>query len=132
MTRDLRTPLLVIVGPTGAQKTATFKEYSLQRNHGSTRWFEAPENGAMMEFVTRLAGDMSAQTASDKKKAHLLKALKPSMLIIIDNAHYLGARDFEERSESFTPFVRASIEAECITEKQKEAEAVALLQQVLP
>jgi hypothetical protein len=29
--------------------------------------------------------------------------------IVIDNAHYLGARDFEERSESFTPFVRASI-----------------------
>lgn len=29
--------------------------------------------------------------------------------IIIDNAHYLGARDFEERSESFTPFARAAI-----------------------
>lgn len=29
--------------------------------------------------------------------------------IVIDNAHYLGARDFEERSESFTPFVRAAI-----------------------
>ncbi len=29
--------------------------------------------------------------------------------IVIDNAHYLGARDFEERSESYTPFVRAAI-----------------------
>ncbi len=29
--------------------------------------------------------------------------------IVIDNAHYAGARDFEERSESFTPFVRAAI-----------------------
>jgi hypothetical protein len=30
--------------------------------------------------------------------------------IIIDNAHYLGAlRTFEERSESYTPFVRAAV-----------------------
>lgn len=29
--------------------------------------------------------------------------------IVIDNAHYVGARDFEERSESYTPFVRAAV-----------------------
>ncbi|MGQ0532105.1 MAG: hypothetical protein ACT4OF_05350 [Caulobacteraceae bacterium] len=29
--------------------------------------------------------------------------------IVIDNAHYAGARCFEERSESYTPFVRAAV-----------------------
>ena len=29
--------------------------------------------------------------------------------IVIDNAHYAGDRAFEERSESYTPFVRAAI-----------------------
>jgi DNA transposition AAA+ family ATPase len=102
----------VIVGPTGAQKTATFKEYQLQRNHGSTRWFEAPENGAMMELVTRLAGDMSAQTASDKKKAHLLKALKPTMLIIIDNAQELFRAD-DEKQPAFSYLRRLNDETGC-------------------
>lgn len=35
---------------------------------------------------------------------------KHARKIVIDNAHYVGARDFEERSESYTPFVRAAIE----------------------
>ncbi len=34
---------------------------------------------------------------------------KHARKIVIDNAHYIGARDFEERSESYTPFVRAAI-----------------------
>jgi hypothetical protein len=34
---------------------------------------------------------------------------KHNRKIVIDNAHYLGARAFEERSESYTPFVRAAI-----------------------
>jgi hypothetical protein len=29
--------------------------------------------------------------------------------IVIDNAHYLGAREFEERSAAYTPFVRAAV-----------------------
>lgn len=29
--------------------------------------------------------------------------------IVIDNAHYLGARQFEDRSASYTPFVRAAL-----------------------
>ncbi len=40
---------------------------------------------------------------------------KHARKIVIDNAHYLGARDFEERSESFTPFVRASIARWAVT-----------------
>ncbi|MBL8546058.1 MAG: hypothetical protein JNL81_06315 [Hyphomonadaceae bacterium] len=34
---------------------------------------------------------------------------KHARKIVIDNAHYIGARDFEERSETYTPFVRAAI-----------------------
>jgi hypothetical protein len=29
--------------------------------------------------------------------------------IVIDNSHYVGARTFEERSDTYTPFVRAAI-----------------------
>ena len=103
----------VIVGPTGSQKTATFKEYRLQRNHGSTRWFEAPENGAMMEFVTRLSGDLSAQTASDKKKAHLLKALKPGITIIIDNCQDLFRQEKDDRQPAFSYLRRLQDETGC-------------------
>ena len=34
---------------------------------------------------------------------------KHARKIVIDNAHYTGERAFEERSESYTPFVRAAI-----------------------
>ena len=29
--------------------------------------------------------------------------------IVIDNCHFVGAREFEERSDSYTPFVRAAL-----------------------
>jgi hypothetical protein len=34
---------------------------------------------------------------------------KHARKIIIDNAHYIGERAFEERSDSYTPFVRAAV-----------------------
>ena len=34
---------------------------------------------------------------------------KHARKIVIDNAHYCGARLFEERSDSYTPFVRAAV-----------------------
>ncbi len=34
---------------------------------------------------------------------------KHARKIVIDNAHYLGERAFEERSEEYTPFVRAAV-----------------------
>lgn len=103
----------VIVGPTGAQKTATYKEYTRQRNHGSTRWFEAPENGALVEFVTRLAHDMSAQTAQDKKRAHLLKSLKPGMCVIIDNVQDLYRSEWGDRQPAFSFLRRLQDETGC-------------------
>ena len=34
---------------------------------------------------------------------------KHARKIVIDNAHYCGERSFEERSDSYTPFVRAAV-----------------------
>lgn len=34
---------------------------------------------------------------------------KHARKIVIDNAHYTGERSFEERSETYTPFVRAAV-----------------------
>jgi len=40
---------------------------------------------------------------------------KDESKIVIDNAHYCGARDFEDRSDSYTPFVRAAIARWAVT-----------------
>lgn len=120
----------VIVGPTGAQKTATFREYVKQRNHGNTRWLEAPENGAMCEFVTRLAGDLSAQTASDKKKAHLLLSLRPGKCLIIDNCQDLFRRDAEDHQPAFSYLRRLQDETGCCFILSFTPSGIQLVQQI--
>lgn len=120
----------VIVGPTGGQKTATFREYARQRNHGSTRWFEAPENGAMCEFVTRLASDLSAQTASDKKKAHLLKSLHPGKCLIIDNCQDLFRRDGDDHQPAFSYIRRLQDETGCTFILSFTPSGIRLVQQI--
>ena len=103
----------VIVGPTGSQKTATYKEYQRQRNHGSTRWFEAPENGSVCEFVSRLAHDLAGQTGQDKKRAHLLKSLRPGKCIIIDNVQDLYRPEWADRQPVFSFLRRLQDETGC-------------------
>jgi DNA transposition AAA+ family ATPase len=77
----------IIVGPTGAQKTATYKEYATVRNHGSTFWYEAPENGSCQELISGLAGKYGFSTNNNSQRCrHLLfDAVKPHHCIIIDN-----------------------------------------------
>ncbi|MEQ1818521.1 MAG: hypothetical protein ABL871_07910 [Terricaulis sp.] len=46
---------------------------------------------------------------------------KHARKIVIDNAHYLGERTFEERSESYTPFVRAAVARWAVTHPKGRA-----------
>ncbi|MBX3428219.1 MAG: hypothetical protein KF779_01410 [Hyphomonadaceae bacterium] len=46
---------------------------------------------------------------------------KHARKIVIDNAHYLGERCFEERSDSYTPFVRAAVARWAITHPKGRA-----------
>ncbi len=81
----------VIVGPTGSQKTATFKEYHRQRNHGQTWWMEAPTGGVLGELLNRLAAcsGLGDQHHQGRKRAHLFKSVQRGKAIIIDNVQDL-------------------------------------------
>lgn len=46
---------------------------------------------------------------------------KHARKIVIDNAHYLGERTFEERSETYTPFVRAAVARWAVTHPKGRA-----------
>lgn len=81
----------IVIGHTGSQKTASFREYVRRNNHGSTWWFEAPAGGSVGSLLDRLAAcsGLSAQTNAEKKRAHLLRTVQEEKAIIIDNAQDL-------------------------------------------
>ncbi len=81
----------VVVGPTGSQKTACFKEYVRRNNHGATWWMEAPAGGGVSEFLGRLGmrAGLAEQTSRDKKRFHLLRTIPSGKAIIIDNVQDL-------------------------------------------
>lgn len=90
----------VVVGYTGSQKTATFKEYCRQNNHGLCVWMEAPESGSMAEFTTFLSVKYGG-TAGDNLKKHrerIFKTVNDRRTIIIDNAQamYRPAADTQQ------------------------------------
>lgn len=81
----------VVIGETGTQKTATFKEYKRLNNHHTTALVEAPERPSMSQFMTDLARDFgySAQSGYQKKKDYVLKAVVKRTMIIVDNVQRL-------------------------------------------
>lgn len=81
----------VIIGPTGSQKTATFREFCRQHNHGQTNWLEAPENKSMGEFVTKLARLFGgpAQEPYDRRRQRIFASLNEKRVVIVDNCQRL-------------------------------------------
>lgn len=79
----------IVVGPTGTGKTAAFKEY--RRLRDDTWWLESPANGSLSALLGRMGecSGLSAQTALDKIRTHLLKVLSPRKTVIIDNVQDL-------------------------------------------
>lgn len=79
----------MIVGPTGTQKTACYKE--LARRNRLVKWMEAPENGSIKEFTCRLAhkfgGGSSISYFSARNK--LFANATPEHCIIVDNTQAL-------------------------------------------
>ena len=80
----------VIVGPTGSQKTATFREFERRRNHASTHWIECPENGSLSDLLAMLAARFGyRRNAINRAKSTLLTCVKSHHLLILDNAQDL-------------------------------------------
>jgi DNA transposition AAA+ family ATPase len=81
----------VIVGHTGNQKTASFKEYQRRHNHGLCTWQEAPENGSMREFVVTLSAKYGGSFSSSYMEARqrVFRTVQSRHTIIVDNAQAL-------------------------------------------
>lgn len=83
----------VVVGRTGLQKTASFKEYCRRNNHGACVWMEMPENGSMKEFIVMLGVKYGGarRDSFEGARRRVMETLMPTVglkhrTIIIDNA----------------------------------------------
>ena len=80
-----------IVGPTGSQKSACFREYQSRNNHGKVVHIEAPERPRMGQFLTDLArayGESATKTG-EKKISAITEAVNETKCIIVDNVQRL-------------------------------------------
>lgn len=102
---------LIVVGPTGAQKTACFREYTLRNNHGMTKHVEAPERGTFGEFIRQLARayGLNAKGNFIDCRQKVFQALgtgtasdRAKRCLIIDNAQELWQGDRDSDQPAFT------------------------------
>jgi DNA transposition AAA+ family ATPase len=81
----------LIIGPTGAQKTACLKHYVVENNHGSCKWIEAPEKPNLGQFVSDLAVAYGASLyhSQTQKKCKIAENVNSRRTIIVDNIQRL-------------------------------------------
>ncbi|HWY76897.1 MAG TPA: ATP-binding protein [Verrucomicrobiae bacterium] len=81
----------LVIGPTGAQKTACYHQYCLENNHGSCVWLEAPETSHFTQFITDLAScyGVSAYMPTTRKKLRIRECVNAKRTIIVDNIQRL-------------------------------------------
>jgi hypothetical protein len=80
-----------IVGVTGSQKTASFKQYRMLNNHGKVVLVDSPEKPRMAPFITDLAvayGEAASQ-CGEKKRSYITQAVNETKCIIVDNVQRL-------------------------------------------
>lgn len=102
----------VVVGFTGSQKTASFKEYCRLHNHGTCVWMEMPENGSMKEFVVTLATKYGGarRDSYEGARSRVMETLMPKAgavprTIVVDNAQ-AGYRDKHGAEQPVFNFIR--------------------------
>lgn len=81
----------MIVGYTGSQKSACFKEYRLRNNHGVTVHLEAPYRGTMTQFITDLGEcyGCSIWSSQQIKLTKIKESVNVRKCIIVDNVQRL-------------------------------------------
>lgn len=81
----------VVVGHTGSQKTATFREYRRANNHGTVVLVEAPATPTMGQFLSDLGEcyGISRRETSTMRITRILECVNERRSIIIDNVQRL-------------------------------------------
>ena len=89
MKKDRVNRFRVIVGPTGTQKTASYKELVNRNPH--IKWLESADNGSLKEFIIRLAVKCGASRniSYGPARAKIFESLQPHngqpKCVIVDN-----------------------------------------------
>jgi DNA transposition AAA+ family ATPase len=89
MRKDRVNRIKVIVGPTGTQKTASYKELALR--NPNIKWLESADNGSLKEFIIRLAVKCGASRSISygPARAKIFEAMMPHLgqpkCVIVDN-----------------------------------------------
>jgi len=85
----------LIIGPTGSQKTACFKQYALRNNHGACVWMESPETPSLGQFITDLSFryGCSIYASQQRKKFKIKEIVNAHRTIIVDNVQRLFAEE---------------------------------------
>ena len=89
MKKDRVNRFLVIVGPTGTQKTASYKELAQRNPH--IKWLESTDNGSIKEFIIRLAVKCGASRSISygPARAKIFESMMPHnglpKCVIVDN-----------------------------------------------
>jgi hypothetical protein len=93
----------VVIGETGTQKTATFKEYVRQNNHGTCVWLDSPANGKLNRFITDLAVSYGEHVRSTRarKEYKIQEAVNWRKTIILENIQRLYNPAEEGNQEVF-------------------------------
>jgi DNA transposition AAA+ family ATPase len=105
----------VVVGYTGTQKTATFKEYCRRHNHGMCVWLEAPETGSMAEFMCWLGTKYGGAHTDSMNRARIrvFSTVKSRHTIIVDNAQSMYRAEKEYNQPTFSFLRRLQDEKQC-------------------
>lgn len=82
----------MIIGATGTQKSACFKEIKLRDEDGNVRYIESPEAGRFSEFITEVAYAFGERRANShtRKKIKIYESVTADTCLIIDNTQDLA------------------------------------------
>ena len=89
MRKDRVNKFMVLVGPTGTQKTASYKEVAMR--NPLVKWMESTDNGSLKEFIIRFAVKCGASRSISygPARAKIFEAMMPHngqpKAVIIDN-----------------------------------------------
>jgi DNA transposition AAA+ family ATPase len=77
----------LIIGPTGSQKTACYREYCLRNNHGACMWIESPDRPSLSQFLGDLGRcfGCSMQIAPVRRREIIRQSVNSRKTIIVDN-----------------------------------------------